>query len=130
MWPRSLDFTRGEDDESRAPSAGRRRGIAEVEHVRALRQRAPHFRAAHALPAAVHDAHLEPAAPPALVEVFLHHAHRVAGRERVQVQLARDGKDERLGGRAVVAGVRHRALAAAATKYAGRYSESPSSSRL
>jgi hypothetical protein len=58
----------------------------------------------------------EHAAPPALVEVVLHHAHRVAGRERVQVELARDGKDERFAGRVLVAVVVAPPAAAAATK--------------
>ena len=56
------------------------------------RQGAPHFRAPHAPAAAVHEAHLEDAAAPALVEVVLDHGHRVPRRERVQVELARDGK--------------------------------------
>ena len=68
----------------------------------------------------MHDAHLEHAAPAALVEIVLDHADGVAGRERVQVELSGDGKDEGIGLRPLVVTTGHRgappAVAAAAAK--------------
>jgi hypothetical protein len=86
------------------PPAGGRR-VAEIAHVGALGERAPHLRAPHALAAAVHDAHLEHAATPALVEVVLDHVHGVARREGVKVELARDGENEGVRGFGVASGV-------------------------
>jgi len=99
-WPQrsqsACRWARCEHDEGRSPSAGSGRGIAEVEHVVARGQGAPHFRAPHTSAAAVHDAHFEQATAAALVEVFPDHAHRVARRERVEVELAGDGELDRL----------------------------------
>ena len=78
----------------------------------------------HAAAAAVHQPHGQEAVLPAGVQVLLRHRQHVRGRKRVQVELLADGKDE---GRVVA---QRRPRAAAAAKKAGRYSASPSSSRL
>src|SRR5204863_1837124 len=81
LWFRSLRLRGRQTDEGGAPAPRLRWRIAEGEHVAARGQGAAHLRAAHAMPAAVHDAHLELAAKAALVQVLREHGRRVRGRE-------------------------------------------------
>ena len=59
-------------------------------------QQTPDLRALHALAAPVDEPRLAQAEPAALVEIVGDHVQHVPRRERVQVQLAGHGQDERL----------------------------------
>src|SRR5262245_21127256 len=83
-------------DDRRAPSARYRRCVVEVKDKVETRQESPHFRALHALPTPVDDAHLEDPALATRAEVLLDDGDDVPRRERMQVQLAGDRILERV----------------------------------
>ena len=80
----------------RSPSSPRRRFILEGGDVLSARERAPDLRALDALAAPVSQAHGADPAAAAFIEVLRDHRHDVARRERVEVELAGDGKDDGL----------------------------------
>src|SRR5436190_10770636 len=114
--------------EGGSPAAGCGGRVAEPLDLRRHPPQDPlHLGPLHAAAASMHepDEHQAPLA--AGPQVLLHHRGHVARRERVKIEYFRYRERERLG---LVGHQRPRGRDAAAAKYAGRYSESPSSRRL
>src|SRR5712692_8457466 len=120
---RALRLPRPQPHERGSPAAGCRGRVAEPLDLRRHPPQDPlHLGPLHAAPASMHEPDEHQALVAAGPQVLLDHRGHVAGSERVEVQYFRYRERERLG---LVGHQRPGGRAAAAAKYAGRYSESP-----